>query len=792
MWNLSLSAENIPGGKKISISGSIVDKATGNPIEYASVALYNISDSSLAAGCITDMSGGFLLDNISEDMYWLEIRFMGYNTLKRDSLSVSKETKLGVLYIEQNIKTMSGVEITAERPAFEFKPDKQLLHTSSQIAASNGSAIDVLKQSPSVVVDNDDNVSLRGSGDFILLINDRMVAGRYSDVLKQIPAAQIEHIEIMTNPSARYNAAGSNGIINIRTKKIKGETLNGQLSLKAGNGRKYNGDAIIKKSYKKLDLHISGAYNNNYNRSAGKNLLEALSSESNDVISNNVDRLRRHFSANLRPEIGYRFNDNTNLYMGLTWMNFKYHGLIDTYYYNKSNGNSLYYNAHDDFLISANQVQADFAFSHKPDSNGRKLDISGSVLNWTGLNDQDTRQLYSNANKEETGLMLNRRYYEDHNMKQWDVKTDYQHPISKAITAETGLQSNYRFFWADKIMTHLDTTSHLWNTESKYSGLNGFSEGMQSAYALAKVSLSKLSMQYGMRAQYYTRLTDIPEQNLFIDYRKLYFFPSMHLSYQGPKHRQWQLSFSRRINLPNDWFTSPVPYYNDGFIIQTGNPYLKPELYSVAELNHIRFIRKHMLSLSLYTRITNDAIERTLTQTPDGKYVVSHDNLAQKYFYGFEGGTSLKLSDKLNLNVFANVFAINAHVKTNLLDYTYNQTTYNTRFNLQYRPSKKFAAELSGSYHGSQREANGTRAPLYSVNIGLRQNLLQNKLTITLSANDIFKTHTYTYTETNSNFKSTLEFKGEYPVVFLGITYKINDFKQSAGAQQQALPAMGI
>ncbi|MDD3876039.1 MAG: outer membrane beta-barrel family protein, partial [Bacteroidales bacterium] len=412
--------------------------------------------------------------------------------------------------------------------------------------------------------------------------------------------------------------------------------------------------------------------------------------------------------------------------------------------------------------------------------------------NWQGINDQDILQHYSTESFEKNDLQLNRCFYEDHYMNQWEFKTDYKLPLKQNINAEAGIHVNHRFFSADKSTTQLDIASNLWHENLLYSGIHSFSEDMKSAYILMSGNMNKISLQAGLRTQYYTRITDIPEQSLYINFNKLYFFPSLHLSLQGENNSQWQLSYSRRINLPNDWFTSPVPYYNDGFIVQTGNPDLKPELFDVAELNHIRFVKQHMLSLSLYSRITHNAVERITDKDGSGIYIISHKNLSNKYYYGFETGMNFNLSRKMSLGIFANLYAIQAFVNDDNLTYNYNEMSYSSRFNFQYKFLKNSAVELSGFYEGAEREAHGKREPLYSVNFGFRQNLLKNKLNISLSANDIFHTYSYRYSEINGNFKSSLDFRGEFPVVFIGISYRINDFKPSQNTQQNNVPAMGI
>lgn len=781
------------GPDKSGLTGKVADRLSKKPIEYATVALFRESDSSLVAGCITDKDGLFSLSKVEEGNYRLEIRFVGYKTLSLGNIKVKKSLHTGELLLEPDVSDLEGVEITAERSPVEYKIDKQVINASSNVTAMNGSAIDVLKQSPSITVDNEDNVSLRGSGDFMLLINNKLVVSNRTDILKQIPASQIENIEIMTNPSSKYDAGGASGIINIRTKKLTGESLSGMLNARAGYTDKYNGDFIFKKGIGKFRFQVAGTGHSSDNFSSSTNLITSSDAEIQSSIYNEVSRKRKRTSADIHPEMEVRFNDKTSLTAGFSWMHFGFHSFINTDYTRSINQITSTSLAKDDFFLGAHQLQSDFSFRHEYDTNGRALDISGFFLRWVGINDQDTKQYATAPDNTVQNLLSDRKYYEDHFMHQGEIKADYKHPFKNGILAETGVQSNYRFFEADKSMTGLDTANGLWHEEGIYSGVSDFSEGMHAAYVQLSGNTGPWGLQGGLRTQYYMRKTDIPEQNMFIDYKHLYFFPSLNLSRQGKNNSQWQMSYSRRINLPNDWFTSPVPYYNDGYIIQTGKPDLKPELFDAAEINHIRYIKQHMLSLSVFTRVSHNAVERVMSKDTNGVYTIWHDNLSEKYYYGFEGGSNIKLNKKMNLNVSASIYGIEAYVKKAVVPYTYSDMSFNARFTLQFRPVAGTAFELNGSYDGAERESNGKRDPLYAFNLSFRQGFLKNKLNLTVSANDIFHTWKYRYTEINDSFKTTLDFRGEYPVVYLGLSYKINDFKPSRPQQQNnTVPAMGM
>ncbi|MDD3876274.1 MAG: TonB-dependent receptor, partial [Bacteroidales bacterium] len=456
-------AETETESDKADITGKVSDAQTKLPVEYASVALYNIPDSSLVAGCITDENGIFRMARISEGIYKIEIRFLGYETLVINNLHVGKGSQTGELFLVPDLQALQGVEITAERSTVEYKIDKQIINASSGINASNGSAIDVLKQSPSVSVDNDDNVSLRGSTDFLLLINDKIVVSNRTDVLKQISSAQIETIEIITNPSARYDAAGASGIINIKTKRLSTTPMNGFINARVGLRNKYNGDVIFTNSYKNLNYQISGSILSHNNFSSSTNSLISSNFDSEGSVMNDVERIRKRFNADIHPQIEIKLGENTLLSTGLSWMRFEFHSLINSDYTHTINQASNYYISSDDFFLGANQLQGDILLRHDIDTNGHNIVFSANYLNWQGINDQDILQHYSTESFEKNDLQLNRRFYEDHYMNQWEFKTDYKLPLKQNINAEAGIHVNHRFFSADKSTTQLDIASNLWH-----------------------------------------------------------------------------------------------------------------------------------------------------------------------------------------------------------------------------------------------------------------------------------------------------------------------------------------
>jgi len=766
------------------LSGTVYDSLSELPVEYASVAVFRSSDSTLVMGTVTGADGRFAIQGLKQGTYYIEIRFIGYKTRKINNIITSGSVNLGNIIIEPDVQLLSAAEITADKNVIQYQIDKQVINPSNMLSASNGSVIDVIRQSPSVTTDNEDNIMLRGSGDFLLLIDGKPVIMNRTDVMKQISASQVAKVEIITNPSAKYDAAGASGIIHIYTIKSD-DRFSGMLNTRTGTGHKYNIDGIVRKSAGKFTFQMTGNYNLTHHPSSSINEWTSVNPGNDLVLTSDVQRYMIRNNAGITPEIEFRISPSTKISVNGSYTRFNFDRSMEVFYDNFENNINTYSVSEDRFYLGADMLQAGLYFRHDFDTTEHFLEISGNYLNWQGINDQGMKQFHSDVSGSSGNQFSDNTFYEDHLMNDMFMGVDYQRPLSLTMTIETGLRTSYRGFIADKEFKSKNMINDVWYYVPQYSGRHSFHEEMQSAYLSASKMMNKVSLKAGIRVQYFTRTTDIPEQNTNLSFRRLYWFPSVHLNYQGKKGRQWQASFSRRIQLPDDWSTSPVPIYSDGFIIQTGNPALEPELYDVAELNHIRYIKENMISMSLFCRITHNAAERLLQINNNNQFVVMPENVADKFYSGAEAGSNLTILPWLSATINASGYIMNSNVNRQDTSFSYSQFSWTARGSLQFKAGKSTRFELGGNYLGPEKESQGIREAMYGVDISARQTLLKNKLTMTLSWNNIFNTGNFKVKASYNDYQSTFTFKPEYPVVFLGISYRFNDFKPAQRRQNQ-------
>lgn len=781
----SMSAEPVPA----EVSGKVTDSQSKQPIEYASVAVYKSNDSSLVFGTITGPGGDFLLTGLKSGKYYIEIRFIGYRTSVIEKNVGGGNLHLGTIELEPELQMLTEAEVAAEKNVIQYQIDRQVINPANMLNASAGSAIDVIRQSASVTTDSEENVMLRGSGDYMLLLDGKPVTANRTEILRQIPASQVAKVEVLTNPSAKYDAAGASGIIHVYTIRSE-EQISGMLNIREGNGNKNNIDGIFRKKTGNLTWQLAANYNLNQHPSSSTNEWKSVVADSIFYLQSQVKRNMLRTNIGVRPEIEMQLSPSTRMAINGSYSRFGFDRNIEVFYHNVQMGVSDYSRSSDRFFLGADMYQTGFFFRHDFDSADHKLEITCNYLVWKGINDQNIEQFHSDAEQSLGEKQFDQTFYEDHLMNDVWLAVDYQRRLSGGVQTESGIRSSYRGFEADKEFRSYNAATGKWSLIPLYSGRHNLHEEMQSGYYAASKTFGKYSVKAGMRLQYYTRFTDIPEQATVIDFRQFYAFPSLHINSKGEEGRQWQLSYSRRIQLPDDWSTSPVPIFSDGFLVQAGNPALKPQLFDVAEINHIRYIKETMISMSVFGRSTGNAVERILSRNEEGLFVVMPENVAHKYYVGSEAGSQIKILSWLTASVNASGYLLSSSVNTADTSFSYSQFSYTARASLQFKAGSKTRFECAGNYVGPEKEMQGTREAMFGIDLSARRSFLDKKLNLTITFNNVFNSNSFKVRSQYDMYTTVITFKQEYPVIFVSLSYRINDFKPIQRRQQEAGPAV--
>ncbi|MBI5325633.1 MAG: TonB-dependent receptor [Ignavibacteriae bacterium] len=736
------SEENNLHGK---ITGQVVDKDSLFSLPGATLSLYKYSDSTIQTGAVADKKGNFEIKEIPFGKYSLKVSYIGYSQkfIKNLEITALNSTlDLGQIGINLSISSTDEVKVTAEKPQMEFSAGKKIFNIDKDIASSGGNAIDVLKNLPSVEVDIDNNVSLRGSSSVQFLINGKpsTMLSSGTSALEQIPASMIENIEIITNPTAKFDAEGTAGIININLKKEGNNGLNGIASINAGTYDRYS--ASVNLNYKIDGINISGGYD--YYGSLwgmdGNSFRKTIIADSTTEMYQNFFMRHRHLTHSVKGGIEYNINNANQLIVSGS-----YRG-----------GNS-------DRKGESNNVSNNLLKSVIDKSNSKSGEISTSPNIDLSMNYRHTFSKFHELTFD--------AFYSTDNDDENTVNNQYFTRDSTRL--EAGVKASLKTMDNDyQNLTRADSTSE-WILDVLKSNHYIYHENVYSAYLIFSNKVGDLSYSAGLRVeQTVTKgeqktISDITERN-YLD-----FFPNLSFGYRFSINSEVQLSYSRRIERPRSWFLNPFIEYMDYYNVRYGNPELKPQYTHAFELGLLNNFTKFSVTPSIFYNRTTDVFDRFSELLDDGKMGMTWKNMSSRYSYGLEVNFSGDPLQWLRISLDGSYYK---YIVEGLESYSGTRRedfSWNTRLNATISPMKELNFQLSGNYMAPSENIQGKRFASWGVDIGTRYEMLEN-LTLTFRASDIFHTQKWHTISSGENFYSDSNILRMSQYVSFGIQYKIN------------------
>lgn len=793
----TFAAEYHPGEEEFtsSLSGSVVDFQTKLGVEYANVVLYG-PDSAIVNGTITGRNGEFTLNQIRKGKYYLVIQFVGYEKTLIDSLEItgnSEHIDLGVIFLQQSNYQLQGVEVVTDKHTLDYTLDKQVINVSAMSTAANGTAIDVLRQSPSVTVDVNEVVYLRGSAGFLLLINNIPATGNTTDVLRQIPANTIEKIEIITNPSSKYDSQGTSGIVNIITNRHSEKTSAALIGIRGSTSGQAGLDVNLKYDRKKFSTNVSAGFQYhpvNMNIVAERHVTtdsNVFNYESHAQIKRRVQnpfvRIQTQWQATAKTYAGLSLNSSI----------FKLNRDIQTTFIEtvQDESSHIYSKSNDYFLLRGIMTDATGFVHHQFDTSSHYIDIRMNIGFWDGMNDEDINRFSTDELWTSSEFISGSRYREVNWIKNQTINIDYVKEKGPA-KIESGVQYFNRASECEYTTLYKDISQEGWNIDNYFSGLHKHEVQRFTVYGLAGINKEKWGVQAGIRVEDYNSKLDLPQRDETFRSSGLFLYPSFHAQYGQRGKTQYQMSYSRRVNYPNDWQLSPTPFLNDGYLIQIGNPGLDPEFIDLYEVNRITYLKnKHMLSTSLYVRSVSNNIIRSTNVMDNGKIMMTFENFEKSSYFGAEAAIHLMPSNKIGLNISGNIYRQTGKSKVNndVVTFTNNSFSLNSMLNI--RMKKGFRVQMTAIYNGPEYEGQSLRKSMWMLNTALRKEFFQGKCSANLQFNDVLHTMKFRSVINTPALQSETVWSQQYPVLSFGITYKINDYRQpETNMQQQNTPAL--
>ncbi len=750
--NSSSTSQQIVRGK---ITGKVIDGST-KIIESATITLLRTKDSSVAKMSVADKTGKFEFVDIPEGKYFVTISAVGHDKGSSEAIDINAsnlDVTLKTIELVPQAKAISGVTVTSKRPLIEQKAGKTLINVEASPTNTGLNALELLEKSPGVTVDNDGNISLKGKQGVMILIDGKptyMSGADLAAFLKNMQSSNLDQIEIMTNPPARYDAAGNSGIINIKTKKgiVTGTNGSANVSYNQGLYARFNGGFNLNHRTEKVNLF--GGYNTGKYRGYNDLTIDRRFYDSdNTTLKGSSDQKSRpawkgmyhgiklgadyYFSKKtiLGVVVNGNFNDNDENPTSTSFVRFP-DGTID-YRIGSEGSNTRKWKG----------VSSNINFKHTFDSTGREItaDFDYAFYNNKSNTELTSRIFDAIGNKKDNDVILKGDI--PSNTDIYSFKMDYLHPLKNGAKLEAGIKSSY--VTTDNQVEYTRNTGGGWTTDDR-SNHFVYKENINAAYVTISKPMKKWELSAGLRVENTNaKGNQIKTDSSFKrDYTN--FFPNVGLSYAANAKHQFNFSYSRRINRPNYDDLNPFVFFLDSLTYGQGNPYLQPQFTNNFEASHT--FNKFLTTTINYTQ-TDDIITQMLKQNTEKKVTYqTRENFNKMKQIGIAIMANFPVTKWWNMNLYTNVF--NNHytgiyqdgVKNDPIDIQF--TTFTGNMTNSFTIGKKgWSAEVSGWYRSKGADGLLVANDMGAVNTAIAKQLFKKQATLKIGVRDVFFTQQF-------------------------------------------------
>ena len=791
--NLKAQETNVA---KVKLTGTVVEKISKQPLEYATVTVLKSGDTKPITGGITDAKGSFSVD-ISPGIYDISIEFISFLPTKITAKDISSNTNLGQVGLAEDATLLDAVVVRAEQTTVEIKLDKKVYNVGQDLLVKGGTVSDVLDNIPSVAVDPDGTISLRGNENVRILIDGKPSnAINITDALRLIPADAIDKVEVITNPSARYDSEGGGGLLNIILKKGKNLGINGTLLGTVGDPENYGLSGTI--NYKTKEVNVFSNTGYNYRKNPGNSLVDTRYLNDDGTTSNyinerhNNNRLNKGYNTNFGFD--WFLSDNTTLTNQVNLRRYSGHNPENVTY--DSYDQDYNYIGRTDRFNDVRSRDADVEYSnffeHKFKKEGHKLTINSAF----------------SINKDKDNSLIDygdQRTLNDQRQTRSVVTIDYVLPIKKDSQFEAGYKGEFNDLDTDFKVDTLSESSSSYRPDYRYTNNLEYKEKINALYTQFGSKINKFSYLLGLRWE--DSNIDI-NQLLSSDFNnKRYnnFFPSAFLTYEIGDGNNISLSYSRRISRPRGRLINPFSNYSSNINLFQGNPDLNPAFSDAYDLGYLKKWRKITLNTSIYLNRTGDSFQ--FIRRESGDFVTDINgsrtpvilttpiNLGVEYRAGFEFNTNYSPYKWWKINSNFNLYRSETQG-----DYTYTKSTGevvtenldNTAYSWSTRLTSKVNLpydvdwQTNFNYNGRQKTAQGVNRGVPSMNLAFSKDVLKEKATIALNIQDVFNSRKrITDTYLPGVLDSHSENQWRVRQVTLSFTYRFNQKKNDKQQNRQ-------
>lgn len=775
-----------PGGEggQAQVFGKVLDAQTASPLDFATISLFSAIDSVLVTGGVSDVDGKFSVD-APFGQYLIKVEFLAYESIYLPKVALSpanRKVDLGKIELGASAEILDEVEVVAEKSELQFNLDKRVFNVGKDLANRGGSADDLLDNIPSVTVDAEGVVSLRGSENVRILVNGKpsgLVGIGDSDGLKSLPSSMIEKVEIVTNASARYEAEGTAGIINIVLKKDKQKGVNGAIDVSAGVPQNYGISLNLNARKKNINYFINYGFRNRTGPGRSETnqqfliptefpFNEQIGTRDRGGVSHSIRGGLDLFITEkdvLTGSIMYRYgNDFSNAFT--TFRDFDANRTLQ----------QITTRTQDEDETEPN-LEYDLSYEHSFARKGEKLTAQIQYRNSSEVETADFVDQHFFANGEGRPIADRLQRSENDEMDEnFLVQMDYVLPLTEDKRFEVGTRMTLRNIRNDYFLE--EQLDDGWSKLPEFTNDFIYDEDIYAAYAIFGNTISKWSYQVGLRLEHSNVVTELVQTSEVNDRSYTNLFPSAHLTYEINPGNSLQLSYSSRISRPRFWYLNPFFTFSNNRRIWGGNPNLDPEFTDSYELAYLRYFDKVTFGSSIYYRHTTGVIERLTTADAEGITRTRPENLATSNAIGLELTTTADISKKLRVDYSANFYRSVTEGQFNDQSLYAEAITMTSRVNARYRFWKDAEVQLRGDYRAPARTTQGKRKGYWGLDLTFSKDMLEKKATLTIGVRDVFFTRVYRYTTETDQLIADSFYQRRARNVTATFNYRINQKKK--------------
>ena len=789
---LSLFTSFIFAQTEVTVTGTVLDKDVNQPLEYATIVFFSKKENKIITGGITDASGNFSI-TVPSGTYDVSVEYISYKTKSIPNKILNKDTDLGILGIAIDVESLGEVEVIAERTTVEIKLDKKIYNVGKDLTVRGGTVSDVLDNVPSVSVDVEGNVSLRGNENVRILINGKpsgLVGLNSTDALRQLPAESIERVEVITSPSARYDAEGTAGILNIILRRSKLQGLNGAITANAGHPTSAGISGNI--NYRTGDFNFFNTTGYSYRESPGRSLTETqyfnrVFDDNGNLISDDPDTFLNETRKTDRQSKGLSTN------FGVEWYITDTASLTTSIVYRNSDEENNTTNTIDRLDTDGSLINRSFRFDPEFEDD-KTIQYALNFDKQFGGNSQHklTFDFQYETNDETEKSLISQDGNDAERVKTIQeqnevlLQADYVLPIGENSQFEVGYRGNFNELDTDYTLEFNENGDFVLDTDVSNNLI--YKEQINAVYSQfgSKIK-TKFSYLLGLRMES-TRISinqlttnDLQKK----DYIGL--FPTVNLGYEISDKQSLQLGYNRRISRPRSRFINPFPSRSSATNLFQGNPDIDPSYSNKVDLGYLNRFGKVTLNSSIYyergtdafTFITEDTGE---TATVNGTEVPvirrSPINLATNDRYGFEFTLTYRPTKDWNINGNFNLFQSITEGFYNGVDYGAENLSWFVRLNNKYTLPGNIDWQTRLFYMGPREDAQNKSKGMFSTDLAFSKDIFKDQASIAFNISDVFNTRKRVTDSFTSTFDSYSEFQWRQRSFNVSFTYRFNQQKK--------------